>query len=610
MLILNEMWVFPHAPLFSVRYICNRSTKECLKIGERPQFVAKDGGTTTIYLLFFVIDIFTTARKHKRNNDMASKVDVNIDFAQTQLSEALDHYYSFVKKIVANDGGVLSPNQRLALTNTITSIGFLPKKKYYNTQLFRSFADLTVLDGHDPKKSGSPIEGAQIDNIIGSPDISSAWSSEFAQVALPYTISKVKDRLTADEKLQVDNLEKEFDTAYDDYLEELDKLEDGWSDYVDNSGINPDDDDYWVKYRKWWSKRNRKLARKLNKAQLVETDIEVELKKSATPESLWLLPIRNQLLDVHLVPLPVDPELEEETTANVQHRPGFWDVRPSIRPPGLGDYDLFLKETASDDSAEKNESEDKDQTDEQIEDTLNLENGRSYHVSSGAQATYQHDVDWKTTAKTGYGFFSGSVSVGKQEHFNDAATKLKTLSVGFRRVDEMIVVRDRWFSRKLLNDSEFLDYLKDKSPKSIYTLSNCVVSLIVARGLCLRLTFDEDYSSTEWEKLQVSGSAGISVGGWSFGLKGHYNESEHWTTTRDDKNSITFIDKLDVCRVIGFRVENLIDKSDEENAGVFGTLVSGEVSVSERLNTLEQSFREGKIDYLSFLDAYNDVLEP
>jgi len=539
---------------------------------------------------------------------MASEVDVDIDFAQTNLNEALDHYYSFVKVMVANDGGALSANQRLALTNTITSIGFLENKKYYNTQLFRAFADLTVLDGRDPKKPGSPVEGSQIDNIIGSPDISSAWSSEFAQVALPYTISKVKDRLSADDKLEVDNLEDEFDAAYDEYLDELDNLENQWNDYTEEHELEKDDDIFWVEYRKWWSRRNRKLARKLKKAQRLETDIEVTLKRSATPESLWLLPIRNQLLDVNMVPLPIDPSLEEETTAAVQHRPGFWDVRPSLRPPGLGDYDLFLKETASDEPDNKKESDDKDQTDEIIEETLKLESGRSYHVSSGATATYKHDVDWKTTAKTGYGFFSASVSVGKQEHFSDAAAKLKTLSVGFRRVDEMIVVRDRWFSRKLLNDNEFLDYLKDKSPKSIYTLSNCIVSLVVARGLVLRLTFDDDYSSTEWEKLQISGSAGISIGGWRFGLKGHYNKDEHWTSSRNDKNSITFIDKLDVCRVIGYRVENLIDAEPE--AGGFSTLTSGQASVSEKLELLEKSFREGEMDYLSFLEAYHNVLEP
>ncbi len=513
-----------------------------------------------------------------------SKVDVSIDFSKTNLENAIDHYYSFLKVVIASDK--FGPNQKVALTNTIQSIPFIEKKKYYNAQLFRAFADLTARNRNNLSEDISPIEGESIDNLLGAADIAAAWSSEYLSYALPYVLKKVKDKLSDEDRLKINNLEGDYETAYESYLEKLEELDLSWITYAETKGISSDDgESYWVEYRKWWSRRNGIVKIRWNKARRIQSNIELTLKSVLTPDDIWLKNIRDGLLEVNQLALPTDPELNDETTAVFNYTPGLWDVRPVIRPTGFGNFDIFLKDgeaSGSNEFPEKSE----------ILDILD-DNERSYYVSSQAKATYKHDTDWQTTANVGYGFFKASVSISQKKHFDDAAEKLLGLKVGFKKIEEMPVVRDKWFSLRLLNDPGFLEYVEEHNPTAIATLEHCVVSLIVVRGLCLQLVFEDSYDMTAWEKLSISGSGGISIGGWKFGLNGHYNESEHWTKHTLDQNSIAFCDRPDVCRVVGMRIEQVI--GDQENAIV-------KLDASKK-NNVSEEFLNGAISYDQFINS-------
>lgn len=120
------------------------------------------------------------------------------------------------------------------------------------------------------------------------------------------------------------------------------------------------------------------------------------------------------------------------------------------------------------------------------------------------------------------------------------------------------------------------------------------MSVVVCRGLTVKLGFDSDIHEASWRELEVKGSGGLSIAGWNFGLSGHYNSKTTWDLKDVTNNSVTFVDGPNVCRVIGYVVEEVIDPNALSAALAMGDL-------PEIDDNLVNEHRSGAIDYGEFM---------
>jgi len=125
-----------------------------------------------------------------------------------------------------------------------------------------------------------------------------------------------------------------------------------------------------------------------------------------------------------------------------------------------------------------------------------------------------------------------------------------------------------------------------------------VTSAIVCRGLTVKLKFDSDIHQASWKQLKTKGSGGLSIGGWNFGMSGHYNSKTSWDLKDISSNSVTFADAPDVCRIIGLKVEDVLGESEKS---VDHYQLDDPIS-EESLNKLI----DNKISYGEFIDLLHD----
>jgi len=190
-----------------------------------------------------------------------------------------------------------------------------------------------------------------------------------------------------------------------------------------------------------------------------------------------------------------------------------------------------------------------------------------------------------------------NLSVSEKTHFEEQIKKVGSIQVGFRAIQDVIIVRGRWYSGAFLKSAAFQKWL-DAQPEFREKLRHIVTSVIVCRGLTVKLNFESDIHQNSWRDLKTSGSGGLSIGGWNFGLNGHYNSRTDWDLKDVTNNSVTFADSPRVCRVIGLKVEDVLGDSVKSLTDfkvdspipeeLLAELVSAKISYGEFIDKIHQ----------------------
>jgi len=502
----------------------------------------------------------------------------DITLPEAKFGHALDEYYGFLHKIVENSGGAIEPGQRLVTMNTITPYSIVKDKPLYNMFVLRAYADL-VIRRSSSKEAGSPKTPPN--DVIESANSGDAWSWEYYRLAFSNLLQELKKYIQDPAvKAKIAALEGTWSGAWDAYMLELESLEGRWSEYAKNYGLSEEDNPakYYKSKADWWRKRKDKVQRLYDKqmAILIEiSDLELAHLDAA---GLLYKDLKDNLSTINQVKLPIRPELEETTPSDSTNSPGDYDRRPAIYPTGTEVFNVLLDESVDGD----------EQTQFQ----------RGYEIKRQKTTTFSHDTDWEATGSAGKFFFlRANLSISEKAHFEEQIKKIAHIKVGFRAIQDIVMVRGRWYSGAFLKSAIFQKWL-DAQPEFRDNLRHIVTSAIVCRGLTVRLSFDSDIHQNSWRDLKSKGTGGLSIGGWIFGLSGHYNSRTDWDLKDITNNSVTFADGPRVCRIIGLKVEDVLGPSVNAKAhhGVndpipdelLKGLVSGKLSYNDFIDGVHQ----------------------
>ncbi len=498
----------------------------------------------------------------------------DITLPDAKYAHALDEYYGFLHKIVARNGGKVGPGQKLVTMNTITPYSIVKDKSLYNMFVLRAYADLVVRKGSS-KVAGSP-KVTSID-VVESSNTGDAWSFEYFRLAFPNLLKELKKYVQDPSvKAEIVALESTWDGAYQIYREELEKLETAWEEYAAKNGLSEGNESarYYRAKAEWWRKRSDKIQRLYDKQFSILIDIsDLEL-AHLDSAGLLLKDLKDNLSKGNQVKLPIRPELEEGTVSDPTNSPRDYDTRPAIFPAGTQVFNELLDQSQDGDEQQQFQ--------------------RGYEIKRTKTTTYSHDTDWQASGSASKFFFlKANLSVAEKTHFEEQILKVGKIQVGFRAIQEVVIVRGKWYSGAFLKSASFQKWL-DAQPEFREKLRNLVTSVIVCRGLTVKLNFDSDIHQNSWRDLKVRGSGGLSVAGWKFGLSGHYNSHTEWDLKDVTNNSVTFSDGPNVCRVIGLKVEDVLGATAK---------VAADYELDEPIAPdLLDSLANGSISYGEFID--------
>jgi hypothetical protein len=500
----------------------------------------------------------------------------DITLPEARFGHALDEYYGFLHAIVANNGGTVGPGQRLVTLNTITPYSIVKGKPLYNSFVLRAYADLVVRRSSSTS-AGSPKEPPR--DIIESANSGDSWSFEYFRLVFPNLLQELK-KYIEDSSVQarIMALESSWNGAHEAYTDELDRLEGAWEEHASRRGLNEEADParYFREKSAWWRKRRDKVQRLYDKQfqYLVEiSDLELA---HLDARGLLFKDLKDSLSTLNQVRLPIRPDLENGIASDPTNSPADYDRRPAIFPAGSQVFDDLLDETNDGDEAAQFQ--------------------RGYEIRRQKVTTLTHDIDWAASGSARkLLFLRANLGIAEKRHFEEQIAKIGRIQVGFRAIQDIVIVRGKWYSGSFMRSAEFQKWLAAQ-PEFREKLNHLVTSVIVCRGLTVRLSFDSDIHQNSWRELKAKGSGGLSIGGWNFGLSGHYNSRTEWDVKEVTNNSVTFADGPKVCRVIGLQVEEVLPAPDVANSAVAANM---DDSFDPALLA---DLRAGRIDYGSFVD--------
>ena len=502
----------------------------------------------------------------------------DINLPDAKFAHALDEYYDFLHKVVANRGGTIGPGQRLVTMNTITPYSIVKDKPLYNMFVLRAYADLVIRRG-SAKDAGSPKIPPS--DFIESANSGDAWSWEYFRLAFPNLLQELKKYIQDPSiKAQITALESTWSGAYDAYRAELEALETQWDEYAKRNGLSDEKDPpkFYRLKAEWWRKRKDKVQRLYDKQFGILLEIsDLEL-AHLDPDGLLLKDLKDNLSTVNQVKLPIRPELEDGIASDPTNSPGDYDRRPALYPTGTQVFNDLLNESADGDEQQQFE--------------------RGYEIKRQKTTKLSHDTDWSASGSASKFFFlRANLSAAEKTHFEEQITKIGHIQVGFRAIQDLVIVRGRWYSGSFLKSAAFQKWL-DVRPEFREKLRHIVTSVIVCRSLTVKLNFQSDIHQNSWRDLKASGSGGLSIAGWNFGLSGHYKSRTDWDLKDVTNNSVIFADSPRVCRVIGLKVEDVLGESAKPikhhsvnspiPAGLVSDFISAKVSYGEFIDRLHQ----------------------
>ena len=258
---------------------------------------------------------------------------------------------------------------------------------------------------------------------------------------------------------------------------------------------------------------------------------------------LLLKDLKDNLSTGNQVELPIRPELENYVSSDPTNSPGDYHRRPAIYPAGTSVFDDLL-----DESADGNEAT-------QLQ--------RGFEVKRQKITQYTHDTDWAASGSAR----QVHVSAGQPSRSPRRLTSRSrsSSSARYSRLSSdpgvVIIAAAVFWS---IPKKPAIPGLAQGPTRVPEKLRHLITSVIVGRGLTLRLNFTTDYPPGSWRDLKIKVPAACRGRGRS-ACPATTNSHTTWDLKDVSENSITFVDGPKVCRVLGLKVEDVL------GAGASGT---------------------------------------
>ena len=143
---------------------------------------------------------------------------------------------------------------------------------------------------------------------------------------------------------------------------------------------------------------------------------------------------------------------------------------------------------------------------------------RRFGVKTTEVLSDEHLKDWNISSSLiSMPFFTARGETSSISNFKRALTNTREIEVGFQYVAELPIMRVDWFKSTIFDGKRVKEYMKLR-PRLAENLENLTTSVIVARGLSLKLVFSSVDDIRTWGDTKVSGS--FTLFGISFGPSG------------------------------------------------------------------------------------------
>ncbi|WP_421329862.1 hypothetical protein [Aeromonas veronii] len=156
---------------------------------------------------------------------------------------------------------------------------------------------------------------------------------------------------------------------------------------------------------------------------------------------------------------------------------------------------------------------------------------------------------WRVSVKARWGIFSGGGSAERREMEEVSKKSSFSITIGFRRFDEVEIFRDGWYQDALF---ETLGATMPEFWGPTGVLSCIPVSLIMARGTRIEVSVSEEYRRTLERFFATGGS--VSFGPF-FSGGGNYSKDERYMDYQKTTDGFVLSDSDKTIRILGARVK-------------------------------------------------------
>ncbi|QOV32863.1 hypothetical protein INT50_18785 [Vibrio diabolicus] len=455
---------------------------------------------------------------------------ISIPANESGLPFALEQYYKELSALIG-----VRDDQPILLNNTITTFDIVKDAPFYTEGVFRNYSDRKYK--LSPRDIGSAVE-------------TDRFSFEYERI-LGIASTQIDGTISEETRLRIENLKREIRRVSRDLVDFEKVVLSNWEEIVESEGISPETPRYelrrinylesilYADQKKQYSEEIEDYQRSIN-----------NLRESAySPAQQKLLRAADELSETYKVARPWNIYFERDfpdsniltfADPTVRSRQ-FCDVSPAIYP--ANNLVLFQERGGE---------------------------ARNISVTENTQHNELHKRTWGASGSAGFSCFGlrfggGGGGSGSSSYKRDFES-LKSFSLDFKGIEEVYANRGLWYDPTLFS-SEELKPIFDKIPGA-RDLEYVGVSLIIAKGLTLSLSFDETVETESWTRRRFNGRGGVSVFGYKFGGSGSRTSYDYDFKLSEDKKTVTFTDDPEHCRLLGVRLEKIYHPPQTEEQGV------------------------------------------
>lgn len=480
------------------------------------------------------------------------------------LADVQKQYYNFMR------GLLLSPNAGeplLVLNNTITPFDADPNTPYFNQHLFRMYADQTFSSSASSFITpGAMNQSGRFSSLYR--DVISIAASQVDQnhPEIAQVVTDLQSRRSA--------AQRAFNAKDQEFTEQ-------WQQIAASRGLQEGTREYALNYLKWLEdvRYVDQMADYSTEIDRLNSQITAVRRSKYTTSEIALLDNLDALSSSFDIARPRYAQTELDQAASGERLTDIMLADPKRTPAALFDRSPLILPIAD------------------LRSFLTNEGSRTFDSSRESRQISSGSESW--FASGGASFFGWQVGAGgsgSSSYRRDVENSV-SLNISFKNIQEIYIDRGQWFDPGVLQDPAVLALVRNL--RQLESLKYAAVSLFVGRGLTMSLELKDSASAADWATQAIRGRGGASFFGFSFGASGGRDRTSQNFTSSATGAKITFADGDAVIRVLGARVEPLVQPPRQFSLQSLG-LRQGLTEAPGRVEALTQELLSGRITYMDF----------
>lgn len=442
------------------------------------------------------------------------------------LKDVLDQYYSWLVMLLGPKG-----KDKIALLGTITTLDVIKDAPLFTEGVFRSFADRTITVS--PEDFGGSNATDRYSRIY------SAVISRAAAVL--YASTDLDEKQT----LRLSGYQGDLTEATTEINSIRTLANKAWKEVVKDESLKPETPEwrlaranFYIPYLLMIKEQRNKITRARASIEAFWNSIYKENTAAAHLSEVYERCISAENLQY----LPLDETIEKT-----------YKFDPiTIAEAAEGGLYPFEKELGMSASGS-------------LTKILDLKGSRDLEIKDSTKIVNSHDKDWGGGGDASWiPIFSISGSDTNEESFRQSISNIQSINIQCDYLGDYWVRRRDWYDSSILTNRYVKAELK-KNKKAAALLAMCISSMVIVRGLKVTYKFKSINDTQIWSNHNFDAGGGFNVFGINFGdVRAGHSESSYTRTIDTEKNSVTFSDGADVCRLLALRTSSLVDEMSQE----------------------------------------------